>query len=252
MSQRVFVRFLSILLVSALVGCATATYRGWSEGSQYFEPVKQPPKQQPKNSATPSDTATCSSEYRVRSGDTLSKIALSCNIALAALAKANNLHPPYTLYVNQRLTVPFSGARLPDHQLSSVSQSLPNPGFVWPVKKTLKYAFVEDRSGLNGLRIYANVGEAVYAMDDGEVVYAGNGIAQYGAMLIIKHDNDYLTVYAHNDTLQVVEGAHVTQKQLIATLGKTGEVMEPQLYVEARYRGRKVDIKPMLEPVMHQ
>ncbi|MGE4500578.1 MAG: M23 family metallopeptidase [Hydrogenovibrio sp.] len=85
----------------------------------------------------------------------------------------------------------------------------------------------------------------MYAVAAGKVVYAGNGIRQYGNMVVIKHDTEHLTVYAHNDSLQVKEGQRVKKGQLIATLGQTGSVKKPELYVEARYRGRKIDIKKL-------
>lgn len=243
---RVFVvRLLLMVTGLSVAGCAPAPYRGWSEGSEYFE-KKAPSKNQKQSQQSDSRKPGCHAPYRVQSGDTLSEIAVSCGVSLKELASANQLVSPYTLYVNQQLIIPSSASHVePSEQVHQV-KDLPEPGFSWPVSKKLRYEFVSDLRGLHGLRVHADIGDAVYAMRGGEVVYAGNGIKQYGAMLVIKHDNDYLTVYAHNDTLQVSEGSRVEQKQLIATIGQTGQVTSPQLYVEVRYQGRKVDIKGVL------
>ncbi|PLA73645.1 hypothetical protein CYQ88_09995 [Hydrogenovibrio sp. SC-1] len=245
MLQTCVIRLLLILMVFNLIGCAPAPYRGWSEGSDYFKTSNQSKSQQTAQKAT-SKKSACLAPYTVRSGDTLSQIALKCGVSLSALAKENDLAPPYTLYVKQQLMIPSSAVHVEPSIERPQRTTLPEPDFAWPMSKKLQYDFVKDLRGLHGLRVFANIGEAVYAMNAGEVVYAGNGIKQYGSMLVIKHDNDYLTVYAHNDTLQVSEGARVTKKQLIATIGKTGQVLAPQLYVEVRYRGRKVDIKTVL------
>lgn len=239
------VRLLLMVIGLSLVGCAPAPYRGWSEGSDYFEKTA-PSKTQKKNQQSATEKPGCHAPYTVKSGDTLSEIAVLCGVSLNALAKENQLSPPYTLYVNQQLIIPASADYVVPSDQSHPVKNLPDPGFSWPVSKKLRYEFVKDLRGLHGLAVHGDIGESVYAMRGGEVVYAGNGIKQYGAMLVIKHDNDYLTVYAHNDTLQVSEGARVEQKQLIATLGQTGQVTSPQLYVEVRYRGRKVDIKEVL------
>lgn len=245
MLHKLLIRLLLIVMGLNLVGCAPAPYRGWSEGSDYFEASNQSKSQQSAQKTT-SEKSECLAPYTVRSGDTLSEIALKCGVSLSAIAKENDLAPPYTLYIKQQLLIPSSSAHVESRREHPQATTLPEPAFAWPVSKQLQYDFVKDLRGLHGLRVFANVGESVYAMNAGEVVYAGNGIKQYGSMLVIKHDNDYLTVYAHNDTLQVSEGARVTKKQLIATIGKTGQVLAPQLYVEVRYRGRKVDIKTVL------
>lgn len=245
MLHKLLIQLLLIVMGLSLIGCAPAPYRGWSEGSDYFETSNQSKSQKSAQKAT-TEKSECLAPYTVRSGDTLSEIALKCGVSLSAIAKENDLAPPYTLYIKQQLAIPSSSASVKHRTEIVQAETLPEPAFAWPASKKLKYEFVKDLKGLHGLSVFANVGESVYAMNAGEVVYAGNGIKQYGSMLVIKHDNDYLTVYAHNDTLQVSEGARVTKKQLIATMGKTGQVMTPQLYVEVRYRGRKVDIRTVL------
>lgn len=71
-------------------------------------------------------------------------------------------------------------------------------------------------------------------------MYAGSGLRGYGNMLIVNHDANFLTVYAHNKNLLVKEGAQVKQGQTIATMGSTGSDAV-QLYFELRYNGKAVD-----------
>ena len=78
------------------------------------------------------------------------------------------------------------------------------------------------------------------AAASGKVVYAGNGLRGYGNMLIVNHDANFLSVYAHNQTLLAKEGAQVKQGQTIATMGSTGS-NAVNLYFELRYDGKAVD-----------
>lgn len=259
-----------ILVTSFFVqGCSPAKYRGWEDGDQYFERTNQADPVSESDGAPPHQTKQkserqCTSLYVVRSGDTLSQIAAKCQVSMLRIAYENDLVPPYTLFVRQELIIPkhhsvpmaskdssLSEANPKKSALVSESQSESlsdaSKAFIWPAKVEQKYNYVMDAAGVYGLVVYGKVGSGVYAMADGRVVYAGDGIEDFGKMIIIKHEDRHLTVYAHNDSLLVDENQTVKQGDLIATLGATGSVTQPQLYVEARYRGRKINIKPLLE-----
>jgi len=120
--------------------------------------------------------------------------------------------------------------------------------WLWPMKKGLSYKYLRDHAGLSVLEIYGVPGQKVKAVAPGKVVYAGNGIINYGWMLVIKHDNDYMSIYAHNSALLVKEGDVVKAGDTVATMGATGNTKVPKLYLEARYQGRKIDIKKVLKP----
>ena len=98
-----------------------------------------------------------------------------------------------------------------------------------------------------GLDIAGKKGDAVLAAADGEVVYAGSGLLRYGELLIIKHNDQYLSAYAHNDALVVREGQRVTRGQKIAELGSTG-VDRDMLHFEIRLEGKPVDPLIYLPP----
>lgn len=240
-------RFIPLLICSWLVfglfGCSTSNhYKGQGDPSA-------------SKASRSAERGECGALYVVKWGDTLSEIAVRCGVTMEALAEANHLDPPYRIYVRQELVMPQVGRTFSADRSSKVrpkaqantSAAPSRVSLAWPVRQASPYRFVRDSRGLNSLVIDGTVGEGVHAMANGEVVYAGDGIRQYGNMVVIRHDNGYLTVYAHNDSLQVKEGQRVKKGQLIATLGQTGTAKKPELFVEARYRGKKVDIKPLLK-----
>ena len=108
----------------------------------------------------------------------------------------------------------------------------------WPTSGTSKPA--KAASGAPGLDIKGNRGQTVVAAADGQVVYSGNGLRGYGQLIIVKHDETFLSAYAHNDKLLVGEGARVKAGQPIAHMGDT-EAEEVMLHFEIRKNGIAVD-----------
>lgn len=110
----------------------------------------------------------------------------------------------------------------------------------WPVKGILVGKFSESANGNKGIDIAAKPGDKVHAVADGKVVYSGNGLRGYGNLIIIKHDKDYLSAYAHNQHLYVKENDLVKAGQVIADIGKSGAARY-MLHFEIRFRGTPVD-----------
>ena len=108
----------------------------------------------------------------------------------------------------------------------------------WPASGTVIAGFNESSN--KGLDIGGAVGEPVYAAAAGKVVYAGSGLRGYGKLIVIKHNQEYNSVYAHNDKLLVKEDDQVTQGQKIAELGSS-EADRPKLHFEIRKQGKAVD-----------
>lgn len=144
--------------------------------------------------------------YRVERGDTLSKIARSNRQSVSNLARWNSIATSISL--------------------------------IWPAAGTVVRSF--DGGNSKGIDIANTAGTPVIAAAAGTVVYAGNGLRGYGNLLIIKHDADYLTAYAHNRVLLVKEGQAVTQGQKIAEMGDTDND-RVALHFELRYGGRSID-----------
>ncbi|SPZ21773.1 Murein hydrolase activator NlpD precursor [Providencia rettgeri] len=100
--------------------------------------------------------------------------------------------------------------------------------------------FSDAQGGNKGVDIAGSRGQAVLAAAPGKVVYAGNALRGYGNLIIIKHNDDYLSAYAHNDTLLVRDQQDVTAGQKIATMGSTG-TSSVRLHFEIRYKGKSVN-----------
>ncbi len=127
---------------------------------------------------------------------------------------------------------------------SSVSYTPPPANrkskFVWPVRGKIISPFGSIGKGRNndGINIKASKGTAVKAADAGTIAYAGNELKGFGNLILIKHNDGWITAYAHNEKLLVRKGQKVRKGEKIATVGATGGVNTPQLHFEVR-RGKK-------------
>jgi len=110
--------------------------------------------------------------------------------------------------------------------------------FIWPVKGRLIAGYSEPNN--KGVDIGGNLGEPVVAAAPGRVMYTGTGIRGYGKLIVIKHDNGFNSVYAHNREILVKEGQSVARGQKIAELGDT-DADKPMLHFEIRKSGKPVD-----------
>lgn len=110
--------------------------------------------------------------------------------------------------------------------------------WAWPAVGKVIEPFNESRN--KGLDIAGKNGEAVQAVGDGRVVYSGNGLRGYGNLVVVRHNADYSSVYAHNQKILVTEGQEVKRGQKIAEMGAT-DADQPKLHFEVRYQGKPVD-----------
>lgn len=109
---------------------------------------------------------------------------------------------------------------------------------IWPASGTILAGFDEVKN--KGLDIGGAVGDPVLAAADGRVVYVGSGLRGYGNLIILKHNNTYLTAYAHNQTLLVKEDQTVRRGQKIAEMGNS-DADRTKLHFELRRQGKPVD-----------
>ncbi|RKT24533.1 LysM domain-containing protein [Paraburkholderia sp. RAU2J] len=199
--------------------------------------------------------------YRVERGDTLSKIARSNRQSVQSIVRWNNLTNPDSIEVGQVLrvappggTASTSGAVRSSGNGSASAAPRPAPAesapastisLVWPADGTVIRRF--NGANSKGIDISAAAGTPVVAAASGTVVYAGNGLRGYGNLLILKHDSEYLTAYAHNRVLLVKEGESVKRGQKIAEMGDT-DTDRVMLHFELRYQGRSIDPSQALPP----
>ena len=239
----------SLMLV---VGCSTprtkpASVTDRSAGSNSYEPA--PP-----------------GYYRVKKGDTLARIALDHGQAPRDVAQWNKAENPNfnpnVIEVGDLILVkaPASAKAAKPMDKKSVASAdkadaptaepskpevVAEPGIrlSWPAKGKVTSEFNETNKGID---IAGKVGEPVLAAADGKVVYAGNSLRGYGNLVIVKHDNTYLTAYAHNSKLLVKEGDTVRKGQKIAEMGDT-DTTSPKLHFELRVNGKPVNPAPYLQ-----
>ncbi|MCU7366504.1 murein hydrolase activator NlpD [Pantoea stewartii] len=123
---------------------------------------------------------------------------------------------------------------------STTNSSTPVGSWRWPTEGKIIDNFSATEGGNKGIDIAGSRGQPVVATASGRVVYAGNALRGYGNLIIIKHNDDYLSAYAHNDTMLVREQQEVKAGQKIATMGSTG-TSSVRLHFEIRYKGKSVN-----------
>lgn len=205
--------------------------------------------------------------YRVERGDTLYKVARSNRTSVQNIVRWNNLSNPDSIEVGQVLRVsPPPGTATASTGSSRSSSASASAGtssssrsvatdtpsapassisLIWPATGNVIRGF--DGNNSKGIDIANAAGTPVFAAAGGTVVYASNGLRGYGNLLIIKHNADYLTAYAHNRTLLVKEGETVQQGQKIAEMGDSDND-RVMLHFELRYAGRSIDPARSLPP----
>ncbi|PKH20023.1 murein hydrolase activator NlpD [Enterobacterales bacterium CwR94] len=123
---------------------------------------------------------------------------------------------------------------------STTNSSTPVGSWRWPTDGKIIDNFSASEGGNKGVDISGSRGQSIVATASGRVVYAGNALRGYGNLIIIKHNDDYLSAYAHNDTMLVREQQEVKAGQKIATMGSTG-TSSVRLHFEIRYKGKSVN-----------
>jgi murein DD-endopeptidase MepM/ murein hydrolase activator NlpD len=120
--------------------------------------------------------------------------------------------------------------------------------FCAPVTGRIIEGFGDTGSGQrnDGINIAAPAGTPIRAAADGTVSYAGNELKGYGNLILIKHDDGYVTAYAHANSIGVARGQRVSKGDVIGTVGQTGDVDQPQLHFEVRQGMKPVDPRPLL------
>ncbi|MBV8738523.1 MAG: peptidoglycan DD-metalloendopeptidase family protein [Alphaproteobacteria bacterium] len=123
--------------------------------------------------------------------------------------------------------------------------------FLWPVRGHVVEGFGTGPEGTHndGINIAAPRGAAIEATDGGVVAYTGNELRGYGNLILIKHPQGWISAYAHCDLILVKPGQKVARGQVIARVGSTGNVSEPQLHFELRRGKKPVDPREYLVPL---
>ncbi|AKO45202.1 peptidoglycan DD-metalloendopeptidase family protein [[Haemophilus] ducreyi] len=187
-------------------------------------------------------TTPTSPPQMIQSANTMQNHSVKPFITAEPMAKVTTNNTPATMPVtspaaNKAVTKPA----ITPVKVTTVANS-PNATFKWqwPTVGRILAAFSATEGGNKGLDIAGNKGQAIKAAADGKVVYAGNVLEGYGHLIIIKHSNDFLSAYAHNESIKVKEKDMVKAGQIIAKMGNTGTNTH-KLHFEIRYKGKSVD-----------
>ena len=249
--------FAALVIALMLPGCA-------NKGR--LAPVEDPSIASNRSTARPlasSENAGKPGFYTVKPGDTLIRIGMDNGQSWRDILRWNKLDNPNLIETGQVLRVappqPEAVAR-PATPVASPPVSVasaPKPAtsvpatsgatadaaedvlsFQWPVRGNVIAGFDESKN--KGIDIGGKAGDPVVAAADGRVVYAGAGLRGYGNLIILKHNNTYLTAYAHNQTLLVKEDQVIKRGQKIAEMGSS-DTDQVKLHFEVRRQGKPVD-----------
>jgi lipoprotein NlpD len=187
-----------------------------------------------------SSDPTRASSYTVKRGDTLYAIAWKHKLDYRDIARWNGIGAGYVIHPGQvlRLYPPNRHASSTAAAVPRATESRPVAAPIqwqWPVQSG-RAQLTSRPNGGHGLTIGGQLGEEIRAAGAGRVVYKGAGLLGYGQLVIIKHNEIYLSAYGHTRDVAVIEGQAVSAGQRIATMG-SGPQDAPMLYFEIRMNG---------------
>jgi lipoprotein NlpD len=243
------------VVAMALVACGRSRVVRGPDG-QRPAPVAGQPGERPVRVSQPKYGAVAV----VQRGQNVYRIATENGITALDLALWNDIAPPYTIYPGQRLRLYPGGQRgvaasRPAPAVARPDASSPRPqpaspqvvapatsnlGWRWPAEGTVIATFLAGDPTRQGIDIAGSGGQPVRAAADGVVVYSGSGLVGYGELVIVKHNDQWLSAYGHNRARLVNEGQLVKAGQQIAEMGRSGASRD-MLHFEIRYNGKPVD-----------
>ncbi|GAB2729787.1 peptidoglycan DD-metalloendopeptidase family protein [Comamonas sediminis] len=261
----------SVVAAMVLAGCGSTSLnqapvedRGLSAGRAPTSTTATPNRIDPAT-LPGAENAGKPGYYTVKPGETLMRIAADNGLNWRDIARWSNLENPNVIEVGQVLRVvppvtataaaapaatapAVTGANTPaatpaPAPAPAAAASAPaaadgNLGFIWPSSGAVIAGFDDARN--KGLDIGGKAGDPVVAAADGRVIYSGAGLRGYGNLILIKHNNTYLTAYAHNQTLLVKDDQVVKKGQKIAEMGSS-DADRVKLHFEVRRQGKPVD-----------
>ena len=263
---------LIVLAAAVLAGCGTgarapAPVEDRSHGLRPQQPGIAVQQARPLPAVPDSASVPRVGYYTVRPGDTLIRIALDAGQNWRDVVRWNNMENPNVIEVGQVLRIvppgassaaevamvrpvtPATGSPVPP--VTGASEPRPaaiarsdvaedDVPWAWPTAGAPAVLAGFDEARNKGLDIGGKAGDPVLASADGRVVYAGAGLRGYGNLIILKHNNTYLTAYAHNQALLVKEDQTVRKGQKIAEMGNS-DADRVKLHFEIRKQGKPVD-----------
>ncbi len=188
----------------------------------------------------------------VRKGETLYSISWRYGKTAADIARWNRLGDGSLIYPGQVLRLsPRAGSSARAAPSRRETRPLPEipaqpaPRWSWPTSGRINVQFGAKPGTGTGILINGKAGQPIHAAASGHVVYAGGGLIGYGKLIILKHNDTYLSAYGYNASLLVKEGEQIKRGQRIATMGE-GPERKPRLHFEIRRNGKPVNPRQLL------
>ena len=239
--QKIYLYFVSIIILTSIVGCNTQSPYIPPPSSQPVMPVAplptQPKTVAPLTVVKPVESKQQGFYHTVQKGETLWRIAKKYKVTIDTIERSNRLPDVTHLEIGQMLFIP--GKREPGkhESISKEVALLPLENtFIWPLKGRILSHFgsVIDGARNKGIDIRATANAPVRAAKSGVVSYEGTRIKGYGKMIILDHRDDYQTVYAFNNENLVHVGMKVRQGDIIVYAGSTGRTNISSRHFEIR------------------
>ena len=198
--------------------------------------------------------------HTVKRHQTLWRICKTYGVDLDEVARINHIRDPSRIREGQKIFIPGAKKVLKvDIYIDDIGGKrgrredpkrivLAKGRFIWPVRGKITQEFgIRGTVKHDGIDISASRGTPIRASGSGKVLYSGNEIRKYGNIIIIKHEQGFITVYAHNDVNNVAEGMKVERGQIIGRVGSTGRASGSHLHFEIRKNNRPIDPRLLLD-----
>lgn len=256
----------SQLATAALVGTLAVAMTGCATKPTYQNSAQSGPKIITNSQGVPN-------YHLVRRGDTVSQIASRYRLNYRQIGALNGLDSKYTIYSGQWLKLWHGEQSAPVRPTSNnnydvaATPSTPQPQYTPPpttgstpayevtANSTAGYEYpsrnqvirnFDASSGNMGMWFAGKEGDPVLASQSGTVLYSGDGLTEYGNLIMIRHSGNYITAYAHNSQLLVKEGEAVQLGQRIASMGSSGQTNQVALQFQVRLNGNPIDPRAVL------
>jgi len=196
--------------------------------------------------------------HPVERHQTLYRICKTYEVDINEVASLNGIADPGKIQVGQRIFIPGAkqllevGIYLDDvvrESLDKGKEKLSNRlNLIWPIEGPCAEFFEEnERRKHQGIDIPSQLGTPIKASGPGVVLYSGNGIKGYGNVIILRHSEEFVSIYAHNQVNLVGEGRWVEKGEVIGKVGQTGRASGPHLHFEIRKNNKPIDPLPFLK-----
>jgi murein DD-endopeptidase MepM/ murein hydrolase activator NlpD len=249
MDGRMIERVIRVFLYFFLIGSMILIHSCARHKIVYERPTPSPEKKEEKGGVY----------HIVERHQTLYRICKTYGVNMKEVASLNGITDHSKIQTGRRIFIPGARqvlkveiyiddvvAETGDKERERVAYKKMN--FIWPVEGKIVCSFDETENKIHqGIDIAASPGTPIKASSSGVVVYSGNTIKGYGNLIILRHSEEFVTVYAHNQVNLVEEGTSVEKGQIIGKVGQTGRASGPHLHFELRKTNRAIDPLPFLK-----